>query len=176
MALVIDKRLILFCCAFSIIPVANAATTSATFQVLMTIQKACTVVAGSGSNISLGSVSATAINTSASNSISVNCSKTTPFFIGLEPSAANGGNTTGAGAMSSVTNSATNTDKVPYQLNKTSATGPVWGNTATATSVGNGVAGTGTGQAQTFTVYATAPGANFTPDDYADTVTVNVNY
>jgi spore coat protein U-like protein len=29
---------------------------------------------------------------------------------------------------------------------------------------------------QTFTVYATAPSANFTPDDYADTVTVNVNY
>lgn len=102
--------------------------------------------------------------------------KTTPYFIGLAPSAANGGTTTGSGAMSSVANAATNTDKVPYQLNRTSATGPVWGNTATDTAPGNGVAATGTGLVQTFTVYATAPSANFTPDDYADTVTVNVNY
>lgn len=138
--------------------------------------KACTVTAGSGSNISLGSVNATATNTSASNTISINCSKTTPYFIGLAPSVANGGNTAGRGAMSSVANAATNTDKVPYQLNQTSATGPVWGNTATAESVGNGVASTGTGLGQSFTVYATAPSANFTPDDYADLVTVNVNY
>ncbi|MFS9432713.1 spore coat protein U domain-containing protein [Citrobacter sp. C348] len=177
MAPVIITRLILCCSAFSIFPVADAATpVTGTFQVLMTIQKACTVTAGSGSNISLGSVNATATNTSASNTISINCSKTTPYFIGLAPSVANGGNTTGRGAMSSVANAATNTDKVPYQLNQTSATGPVWGNTATAESVGNGVASTGTGLGQSFTVYATAPSANFTPDDYADLVTVNVNY
>lgn len=176
MALVLDKRLILCCCAFSIISVANAATVNGTFQVLMTIQKACTVTAGSASNITLGPVNTTATNTSASNTISINCSKTTPYFIGLAPSAANGGTTTGSGAMSSVANAATNTDKVPYQLNRTSATGPVWGNTATDTAPGNGVAATGTGLAQTYTVYATAPNANFTPDNYADTVTVNVNY
>ena len=176
MALVLDKRLILCCCAFSIILVANAATVNGTFQVLMTIQKACTVTAGSASNITLGPVNTTATNTNASNTISINCSKTTPYFIGLAPSAANGGTTTGSGAMSSVANAATNTDKVPYQLNRTSATGPVWGNTATDTAPGNGVAATGTGLVQTFTVYATAPSANFTPDDYADTVTVNVNY
>lgn len=78
--------------------------------------------------------------------------------------------------MSSVTNSTTNTDKIPYQLNQTSATGPVWGNTATTTTAGNGVAGTGSGLAQSLTVYATASSANFTPDNYADVVTVNVNY
>lgn len=133
MALVLDKRLILCCCAFSIISVANAATVNGTFQVLMTIQKACTVTAGSASNITLGPVNTTATNTSGNNTISVNCSKTTPYFIGLAPSTANGGNALGAGAMSSVANSATNTDKVPYQLNQTSATGPVWGNTATTT-------------------------------------------
>ncbi|HEB0854522.1 spore coat protein U domain-containing protein [Citrobacter werkmanii] len=176
MAPVISARLILFCTAFSIPSAANAATANGTFQVLMTIQKACTVTTGSSSNITLGPVNTTATNTSASNTISINCSKTTPYFIGLLPSAGNGGNTTGAGAMSSVANAATNSDKVPYQLNQTSATGPVWGNTATTTSVGNGVASIGTGQGQNFTVYATAPSANFTPDDYADTVTVNVNY
>jgi spore coat protein U-like protein len=66
---------------------------------------------------------------------------------------------------------------VPYQLTSTAgAGGTIWGNTATSTAVGNGVAGTGTGAAQSLTVYATAASANFTPDSYADTVTVNVNY
>ena len=74
MALVLDKRLILCCCAFSIISVANAATVNGTFQVLMTIQKACTVTAGSASNITLGPANTTATNTSASNTISINCS------------------------------------------------------------------------------------------------------
>lgn len=169
-------RFILPCLAFAVIPTANSATTTATFQVLITILKSCSVTAGSASNINLGSVNSDQTNTSGNSTISVNCSKTTPYFIGLAPSTANGGGTGGAGAMSSVANAVTNTDKVPYQLNQTSATGPVWGNTATTTTVGNGVAGTGTGVAQTYTVYATAASANFTPDSYADTVTVTVNY
>jgi len=154
---------------------ANAANpATATFQVLITILKACTVTAGTASNINLGSVAATATNTANSNTISVNCSKTTPYYVGLSPSNAN---TAGAGVMASTTAPATNTDKVPYQLNSTSgASGTIWGNTATSTAVGNGVAGTGTGLAQTLTVYAVAASANFTPDSYADTVTVNVNY
>lgn len=172
----IGACIVLSCMAFAIIPSANAVIATGTFQVLITIAKTCSVTAGPSSNINLGSVSSSATNTSGNSSISVICSTTTPYFIGLAPSTANGGNTTGAGAMSSVANSATNTDKVPYQLNKDSATGPVWGNTATTAAVGNGVAGTGTGIAQTYTVYATAPVANYTPDDYADTVTVNVNY
>ena len=70
-----------------------------------------------------------------------------------------------------------NADQVPYQLRSAAgAAGAVWGNTATATSVGNGVSGTGTGAAQTHTVYVTAPSANFTPDTYNDVVTVNVNF
>ncbi|WP_458071121.1 spore coat protein U domain-containing protein [Rhodanobacter sp. BL-MT-08] len=151
---------------------ANPAT--ATFQVLITITKACTVTAGSASNINLGSVAATAVNTTGSNTISVNCSKSTPYYVGLAPSNAN---TAGAGTMVSTTAPATNTDKVPYQLTSTAgASGTIWGNTATSTAVGNGVAGTGTGAAQSLTVYATAASANFTPDSYADTVTVNVNY
>lgn len=51
MAPVIVTRLILCCSAFSIISAADAVTANGTFQVLMTIQKACTVTAGSGSNI-----------------------------------------------------------------------------------------------------------------------------
>jgi len=174
MKLITQTGLILSCIASSFIPAAHAAIESGTFDVRMTVLKSCTVTAGSSSDIDLGSVDATAIDTSNSNTISVNCSKTTPYFIGLMPSAANGGNANGAGSMASAT--AGNTDTIPYQLHQDSATGAIWGNTATTTDAGNGVEGIGSGLAQSFTVYAVAPSANFTPDSYLDTVTVNVNY
>jgi spore coat protein U-like protein len=150
---------------------AMADTVSSTFEVTITIEKACAVTAGAASDISLGTVAATATNVAGNNTITVNCSTTTPYFIGLAPSNAD---TTGAGTMAGT---GTNTDEVPYQLRSaTGASGAVWGNTATATSVGNGVAGTGTGADATHTVYVTVPSANFTPDTYTDVVTVNVNY
>ena len=137
----------------------------------MTIQKACTVTAGAASDVSLGTVAATATDVTGNNTITVNCSKTTPYYIGLAPSNAS---TDGAGEMRGT---GANADKVPYQLRSTAGTsGTIWGNTATTSSVGNGVTGTGTGANQTHTVYVTAPSANYTPDNYADTVTVNVNY
>jgi spore coat protein U-like protein len=154
-----------------------ASPATATFQVLMVIQKACTVTAGATSNINLGTVDSTALNTTGSNTISVTCSKSTPYYVGLAPSAANGGTTTGSGGMSTADALPGNTDKVPYQLTSTPGpSGTIWGNTATSTTAGNGITGTGTGTAQSLTVYATAPTANFTPDSYADTVTVNVNF
>lgn len=154
--------------------VAATSPATATFQVLMKINKACTVTAGSGSNIQLGPVAgvdSTAVNTSGTNNISVTCSKTTPYFIGLSPSNAN---TAGAGQMSGTISG--NTDKVPYQLYSNAGLSTVWGNTATSTTVGNGVTGIGTGLPVSIPVWANAPSANFTPDSYADTVTVNVNF
>lgn len=76
-----------------------------------------------------------------------------------------------------MTGSVGNSGSVPYQLR--SAPGPSgtpWGNTATSTDLGNGVAGTGTGAAQNTSVYATVPSADFRPDTYSDIVTINVNY
>jgi spore coat protein U-like protein len=158
-------------------PAAQAATATGSFQVQIEIQKSCTVTAGSGSNIDLGTVASTATNSAGSNTISVNCTKSTPFFFGLAPSASNGGTNSGSGAMASTGGVAGNTDKVAYQLRSTAgASGTVWGNTATTSTVGNGVAGTGNGSAQSHTVYATVPSANYAADSYADTVTVTVNY
>ncbi|MBT2334950.1 spore coat protein U domain-containing protein [Variovorax paradoxus] len=142
---------------------------TATFQVLINVNKACSVVAGAASKIDFGSVDSSATNLSNSSNISVTCSKTTPYNIGLLPS---NNDTTGAGAMTP----ATGTDKVFYQLRSVSATGAIWGSTATATAVGNGVAGTGTGVAQSIPVWATVASANVTPGAYSDVVTVQVNY
>ncbi len=158
------------------VPAAHAATATGTFQVLIEIQKSCSVTAGAGSDINLGSVASTATNVAGNDTINVTCTKGTPYFIGLAPSVANGGTDTGLGAMASNSGGG-NTDKVPYQLRSTAgASGTIWGNTATASSVGNGVTATGTGAAQSHTVYATVASANFAADTYADTVTVNVNY
>ena len=150
---------------------ANAATATGTFDVLLTIEKSCSVAAG-GSNIDLGTVASSATNVAGSNTITVTCTKGTPYHIGLAPS---GGATDGSGTMTSTT--AGNTDEVPYQLQQAAGVGgAVWGNTATEVTVGNGVAGTGSGASQSHTVHALAPSANFTAGSYRDTVTVNVNY
>lgn len=174
MQAIIKKTLFLSSLVFmsSTSSAANLAT--ATFQVLMTITSSCHVSVGSDMN--LGSVSSSTTNASSSNTLSVNCSKNTHFNIGLSPSATNNGTDAGAGNLVSTDDAATNTDKIPYQLKQTSATGANWGNTATASDAGNGVSGTGTGANQSFTVYAVVANANFTPDTYSDVVTVNVNY
>lgn len=134
------------------------------------VTNTCQITAGAGSNINLGSVVAGPTARSGSSTISVKCISGTPYRIGLAPS---NGNTAGAGVMSGTGG---NTQQVPYQLYQNSGFTTVWGNTATSSSTGNGVMGTGTGNAQGYTVWARAPGADYRPDTYSDTVTVNVHY
>lgn len=138
------------------------------FTVSATVTKQCTVTAAS--DVDLGTVPASATNIANNGSISIACSNTTPYTVGLRPS---NNSTTGAGLMSAA---AGNLDKVPYQLYQNAGMTTLWGNTATATNAGNGVAGTGSGAAKSHTVYVRAPSADFQPDSYSDTVTVVVNY
>lgn len=149
---------------------AMAETATATFQVKMTILKSCSVSAGTSSDINLGSVLSTATDTSASNTIRVICFKTTPYNIGLRPTS--DGTDVGTGTMISSTGLPGNADKVPYTLYSNAGLSTVWGNTVGT----NTVPGTGTGLTQTHMVYARNTNANFTPDSYADTVTVTVTY
>ena len=66
-----------------------------------------------------------------------------------------------------------NTDKVPYQLYANAGLTIVWGDTPGS----NTIPGTGTGAVQpAVSVYGKVPSANFTPDSYQDTVTINVRY
>ena len=133
-----------------------------------TVSNNCTVTANGPANF--GTVPSSATNLTASTSIAVKCPSGTAYRIGLAPS---NGNAAGAGVL---TGTGGNTDHPPYQLRSASSSGPIWGNTATATSTGNGVAGTGNGSTQTFSIYVTALSANYTPDSYSDTVTVNLNF
>jgi len=134
------------------------------FTVSATVSKQCNIT--SATNISFAPARATERNLTASNTVGVACSNNTPYTIGLQPS---NGNTAGSGVMAGT---GSNTDKVPYQLSSTPGpSGTVWGNSSL-----NTVAGNGTGTTTTYPVYATVPSANYTPDNYADTVTIAVTY
>lgn len=153
---------------------ANPAT--ATFQVLMTISKGCTVTAGATSNIALGTVDATvAVGTSGTNTIAVACSNKTAYNVALQ--SANNASNAGLGTLKGT---GTNTDTLTYQLYSNAGLTNVWGNNGvTATATGNGVAGTGSGTTQSIGVWAKVTAATptfVTPDNYSDTVTVSVYY
>lgn len=140
---------------------------SGTIGVSATVGNNCTI---SASNVNLGAVTPDTTAVSGSTSINVNCPNGTAYFIGLAPS---NGDPNGAGLLNGT---GANADEIPYQLRSVSGTGPTWGNTATSFNVGNGVAGTGDGSTQSFNAFVSIPSANVTPDDYSDTVTINVNY
>lgn len=151
-------------------PTTCSATSAVALPIVVTatVNKQCNVSAAN--NINLGSnVSASQTNITASNTFTMACTNTTAYTIGLSPS---NNSTTGSGVMKSTTAPITNTDQVAYQLNSTAGVnGLAWGNGTT-----NLVSGNGTGLAVNRTVYAVAPSANYKPDSYADTVTINVTY
>jgi spore coat protein U-like protein len=160
---------------------ATAATApTATFQVKINILSACSVTAGSGSDIDFGSVAANTTvggaSLAKSNNISVLCSSTTPYIVGLATVVANGGGDAGNGFMAG-TDVGNTGDKVPYTLHQVSATGAVWGNTGTVVGTpGNDYVGIGSGIAQLIPVFAVVTDPNHKPGNYADTVTVKVTY
>jgi spore coat protein U-like protein len=143
---------------------------TAQFEVRLEIQAACSVQAGKGSDIDLGGQASTATGLEGKSEITVNCSRNTPYFIGMMPSNAADN---GAGTLTS----GNSKDAVPYQLRSGAGKGgAIWGNTANAKEVGNGVSGMGIGQEQTIPVYVTVDSANYTPASYSDVVTVAVNF
>ena len=152
---------------------AHADTATASFNVKMTILKACSVSTVAPTDLNFGSqnTTATGIVESTAGVISVSCSKKTPYTIGLLPSAANGGTSAGTGSMKS----ATTTDLVPYSLYSDAARTTVWGNLST-----NWVSGTRLASdplTKTYNVYGKVPNADFTPGtDYIDPVLVTLTY
>lgn len=108
-----------------------------------------------------------ATNIDATSAIRVTCSSGTAYAVRLLPS---NNDANGASAMKGQT--AGNTDTVPYRLYSNAARSTAWGNLAT-----NDVEGNGNGSSQSLTVYGRVPGLpNVRPDNYKDTVTVNVVY
>lgn len=139
------------------------------FSVSATVVKSCLV---SADPLDFGSADGvvSATNIDSTTTIRVTCSKSTAYNVLLIPSNSNTG---GSGVMTGQTSG--NTDTVPYRLYSNAGRTTAWGSLAA-----NGLsvaAADVTGTTQSLTVYGRVPGLpNVRPDNYKDTVTVNVTY
>ena len=137
------------------------------FTVTAVIAPQCKITATTA-DIDFGTQSGSATNLQGATNLKVQCTNTTPYFIGLKPG---NSNANGAGFMLK------GADQIAYQLRQAPGmSGAIWGNTATSAAVGNGVAGTGNGLVKDHPIYATVASADGAVGTYSDTVTVTVNY
>lgn len=154
-----------FILAPTLIPAtAIAATATTTMPVTMTITAGCTV---SATSVAFGSQSVLSSATTATGTLNVTCTNTTPYNVGLD-------NGSGAGATTAVRRMTGPASAiVNYGLYQNAALTTVFGNTVGT----NTVAGTGIGTAQTITVYGQVPSqASPAPGSYADVVNVTVTF
>jgi spore coat protein U-like protein len=141
---------------------ADAATTTTTFGVTATVQATCLV---SATPLAFGTYTgAVATSTSA---VSVTCTNTTPYNVGLSAGLATGATVTTrqmTGPASAL---------LGYALFSDSARTVNWGQTIGTDTV----TGTGNGGAQAITVYGQATAGQFVaPGSYTDTITATVTY
>ena len=154
--------------AAAAIPHAAAATAAATFQVTANVQTQCNV---SAVDLAFGTVDPLGGNADQSTTVTVRCTKNTPYTVGL-----NAGTTTGATLAQRLM--ANGTDTMSYNLYTDAARTIVWGNSAAAPTWVSGT-GAGLGTAQVLTVYGRVPNGqtNLAVGSYSEpTITVSVTY
>ncbi len=141
--------------------VAQADPATTTFGVSATVLKDCIV---SATALPFGNYTG-AVN-SAQSAVSVTCTKSTTYTVGLGP-----GNATGATVTTRQMQNGT--ALLNYGLFSDAAWTTNWGNTLAT----NWVSGTGNGAAQVLPVYGQIPAGQYvTPGSYTDTIAVNVAY
>lgn len=141
---------------------ASAATVTTTVAVTATVQATCLVSA-----TSLGFGTYAGVQVDATSTVSVTCTNTTPYNVGL-----NAGLGTGATVTTrQMTGPATAV--LSYSLFQDTARTINWGTTVSTDTL----AGTGNGAVQPLTVYGRIPASQFvTPGAYADTITATVTF
>ncbi len=148
--------------------VAQADTVQDKFQVTMQITSVCKI-ANAVNNIDLGDYAVGSHDApQGKTAIEINCTKGTPFSVGLLPS---NGNQEGVGEMKGVQQG----DIIPYALYSDSNFSTQWGNADGKNRVamkGEGM----TTKPLVLPVYAQAKGTDYAPDKYLDTVVVSVDY
>lgn len=148
---------------------AQAATTTATFAVTATVQPTCSTTATA---LAFGAYTPGAGALTNTSTISVKCTKNTPYTVAL-----NAGATTGSAFTQRLMASGANT--LQYNLYTTNAYATVFGDGTgtTATSAGTGA---GVATANTLTVFGqlldSTTNQAAVPGSYSDTITVTVSY
>ena len=148
-------------------------TATDTFEVRIALQGTCTLL--TASDIDFGTQVPSAGTHDQAGTINVQCTRDTPFTLGLD-----GGTTTGqinARAMVNTPVSPALPVQIPYTLSRDSFGGAIWGNDAGSNwYVGSGL-GIGAAYNIALTVYGRATLAgNEPPGTYTDTVTATLTY
>ena len=158
--------------AASVLPSITAAavysngTNTANFDVTLTLVANCVIAANP---LSFGTAQGVLTsNVSVNTTLSVTCSNTTPYNVGL-----NAGTGTGSlGTTRYMSGTGSNTATVAFNLFQASGS-TLWGNTQGTNTLG----GIGNGTAQTLTVYGQVPTQTTPmPDAYKSTITATVYF
>ena len=140
---------------------AAAATATSTMAVSATVQATCGITA---SPLAFGTYASAQLD--AATTLSVSCTNTTAYNVGLDAG-------TGSGATVAARKMSSGSQTLTYAVYSDSGRSTVWGPTVGT----NTVTGTGTGAAQTLNVYGRiAAGQLPTPGSYADTITATITY
>jgi spore coat protein U-like protein len=149
--------------------VAQSATTTTTFAVTATVQATCSATA---TTLAFGNYTPGAGAVTNNSTISVKCTKNTPYTVAL-----NAGSTTGDAFAQRLMASGANT--LQYNLYTTAGFATVFGD-GTAGTATNAGTGAGVATANTVTVFGQLPDSATNqaavPGSYSDTITVTVSY
>jgi spore coat protein U-like protein len=139
---------------------------TASFDVTMKIVADCTIAANGFDFGQSQGVLATAVSTTSN--ISVTCTNTTPYNVGLNAGTGTGSN----GTTRYMSGTGANTGSIRFNLYQSAGATP-WGNSQGTDTM----AGTGNGAVQTLTVYGEIPAqATPAPDAYKSTITATVYF
>jgi spore coat protein U-like protein len=142
---------------------ARAATATGSFNVQVTIAATCVVTSATNLNFGTQGVLSAAVNQTST--ITVTCTNTTPYNIGLNQGVNGSSVTTRQMKSGSAT--------INYSLFSNAGMTTNWGQTVGTDTV----AGTGNGSGQAYTVYGQIPAQTTpAPASYSDTITVTVTY
>ena len=155
-------RLLIILSALELTTSAHAATATASFAVTATVQATCLI---SATAMAFGTY--TGVQADTTSTISVTCTTSTPYTVGLNAGLATGATVT---TRKMVGPSAAT---LAYSLSSDGPRAVNWGMTVPTDTV----AGTGNGSAQALTVYGRIAAAQFVaPGAYSDTVTATITY
>ena len=149
---------------------ARGSTATSNLTVQLQVNGTCTINAAT---LDFGSTGLLTVAINATASLSVTCTNTTPFSVGLD----NGANFSSTRRMRQGATS----NYIGYQLYTDAGLTNAWttaSSSTTCTTANSCILGTGNGSAQSVTVYGQVPalGVAPVPGTYTDTVTVTVTY
>ena len=141
---------------------ASAATVTTTVAVTATVQATCLV---SATSLAFGTYAGLQVD--ATSTVSVTCTNTTPYNVGLNAGLATAATVT-TRKMTGPTSAV-----LSYSLFSDTAHTTNWGSTVSTDTL----AGVGTGAVQALTIYGRIPASQFvTPGAYTDTITATVTF